>query len=92
MINAFKHKGLKLLAEKGDASKLPPEQVSKIRLRLSRLNLVTNVEMMREPGYDLHELSGDRKGTYSVRVTGTYRITFSFDGENAIDVNYEDYH
>ena len=92
MITSFKHKGLKELAEKDKTAKLPPAQIPKIRLMLSRLDLATHPEIMREPGYRFHELTGDRKGTYSISVTGNFRITFSFVGENVIDVDYEDYH
>ena len=44
------------------------------------------------PGFKFHELKGDRKGTYSITVTGNYRITFQFDGEDATNVDLEDYH
>jgi len=33
-----------------------------------------------------------RAGEFAVSVTGNWRITFRFDGEDAIDVNLEDYH
>ena len=92
MIVSFQHKGLKLFYQKDDSSKLPAVQVGKIRLILTRLDAATHPEIMRVPGYKFHELSGDRKGTYAVTVTGNYRITFSFVGEDVVDVNYEDYH
>jgi proteic killer suppression protein len=92
MIISFAHKGLKLFYNDDDPSKLPAAQLSKIRLILTRLDAATHAEIMRVPGYNFHELSGNLKGTYSVKVTGNYRITFSFVGENATDVNYEDYH
>lgn len=44
------------------------------------------------PGLYLHELSGKRKGTWTVRVSGNWRITFRLEGKDAIDVDYEDYH
>ena len=44
------------------------------------------------PGFKYHELKGDRKGTYSVTVTANVRMTFSFKGEDATDVDLEDYH
>jgi proteic killer suppression protein len=44
------------------------------------------------PGLNLHELAGNRRGTWSVRVSGNWRITFRFEGEHATDVEYEDYH
>jgi proteic killer suppression protein len=43
------------------------------------------------PGYVFHPLQG-RSNRYSVRVTGNWRITFGFDGDDAIDVDLEDYH
>jgi len=92
MIISFAHKGLKLFYNEDDPSKLPASQLPKIRRILTRLDAATHPEIMREPGYKFHELTGNRKGTYSVTVTGNYRITFSFIGENAVDVNYEDYH
>lgn len=44
------------------------------------------------PGYKLHALKGDRKGAYAVSVTGNWRITFEFTGQDALNVNLEDYH
>ncbi len=57
-----------------------------------RLDSAVKPENIYLPGFKLHQLSGDRKRRYSVTVTGNWRITFKFNGENAIDVNYEDYH
>lgn len=47
---------------------------------------------MNLPGYRFHRLTGERKGTFAVSVTGNWRITFRFDGEDAVDVDLEDYH
>jgi len=44
------------------------------------------------PGLHLHQLKGSYRGTWSVRVNGNWRITFKFEGPDAVDVNYEDYH
>ena len=44
------------------------------------------------PGYRLHQLKSNRAGTWSVTVSGNWRVTFSFEGEDAFDVNLEDYH
>lgn len=92
MIIKFKHKGLKKLSEDDKTSKLPVDQIAKIRLMLTRLQAATHPEIMRVPGYRFHELTGDRKGTYSISVTGNFSITFSFVGQNVTDVFYEDYH
>jgi toxin HigB-1 len=47
---------------------------------------------MNLPGLKFHRLKGDRKDTYAMTVTGNWRITFRFEGEDAVDVNLEDYH
>ncbi len=39
-----------------------------------------------------HSLKGQRKGEYSVRVTGNWRITWHMDGNDVVDINLEDYH
>ena len=43
-------------------------------------------------GWRLHSLKGTRKAQWSVWVSGNWQVTFRFDGTNATDVNYEDYH
>ncbi len=53
---------------------------------------LTSPRDMNLPGLRLHELSGDRQRTWSVSVSGNWRITFRFDGEDAVVVDYEDYH
>jgi proteic killer suppression protein len=47
---------------------------------------------MNLPGYRLHRLKGDRAGTWSVSVSGNWRVTFTFDSEDAFEVDLEDYH
>ena len=44
------------------------------------------------PGLRFHSLSGKSKGRYSVWVSGNWRITFGWDKEDAIQVDFEDYH
>ncbi len=63
-----------------------------LRLMLGRLNTSTNAKDMDSPGLFLHELQGERRGTWSVRVSGNWRVTFRFDGPDVYEVNYEDYH
>lgn len=92
MIVSFKHKGLRLFYEKGDASKLQPQHVSKIRMILTRLDAAKVVEELNVPGYGLHELKGSLRGHWSIKVDKNYRITFKIEIENARDVDYIDYH
>ncbi len=44
------------------------------------------------PGLRLHPLKGQLKGRWSVTVSGNWRVTFTFVGKDASQVDYEDYH
>lgn len=92
MIQNFKHKGLGLFFTASDYRGIPAQYASKIDRILDRLDAATKAEDMHLTGFKFHGLSGDRKGTFAVSVTGNWRITFKFDGDNAIDVELEDYH
>lgn len=93
MIETIAHKGLRLLWEKNNPSKLPAEQIEKIRRILSVLNTAKTLDPIKAiPGYRLHQLSGDLKGYWAIWVTGNYRIVFRFEEENVFDINYIDYH
>jgi len=92
MIKGFKHSGLEKFFLTGKRSGIQPQHASRLRLILGRLHASTCHEDMNLPGLFLHELTGKRKGTWSVRVSGNWRVTFKFEGEDAILVNYEDYH
>ena len=92
MITSFKHRGLKRFYESGMTRGIQAAQTTRIRLILGRLDASVNPQDMNLPGLHLHELSGKRKGTWSVRVSGNWRITFRFDGPDACDVDLEDYH
>jgi toxin HigB-1 len=92
MIKAFKHKGLKKFFEKGDCSGIQSKHEKKIRLQLAALDTATVIEDMDLPGYNLHQLKGQRKDCWSIVVNGNWRITFEFENGDAYIVNYEDYH
>jgi proteic killer suppression protein len=91
MIASIKHKGLRLLWVKNDASKLPATQIRKIRNILTLLNGAAKVEDLNFPGSGLHSLKGDLKGYWSVSVSGNYRIIFRFEKGDAHLVDYTDY-
>ncbi|RJQ52865.1 MAG: peptidase [Desulfobacteraceae bacterium] len=92
MIQKFKHKGLKRLFESGISSGINPQHVIRIRKILALLETAETLEDMDLPGLGLHPLRGDRKGTWAVKVSGNWRITFKIQNGDAFDVNYEDYH
>ncbi|MBX3570349.1 MAG: type II toxin-antitoxin system RelE/ParE family toxin [Rhizobiaceae bacterium] len=92
MILSFRSRPLERLWEKSDARGLDPQHIRKIQLILDRLEVASGPEMMNIPQLKLHKLSGEVPARWSVRVNGNWRITFSFDGEDVIAVDYEDYH
>jgi proteic killer suppression protein len=92
MIRAFRHKGLRLLYETGRSRAVSADLTRRLVRQLDFLNRAASPKDMDLPGYRLHELKGDRKGTWSVTVSGNWRLTFTFEGGDAFDVDLEDYH
>ena len=92
MILRFRSRKLKMLYEMDDPSGVDPRHVRKLRQQLTALDADEQPGDMAMPGWDLHPLKGDRKGEWSVPVSGKWVMTFRFEGTNATDVTYEDYH
>ena len=92
MINTFKHRGLERFFKRSDYRGIPAQHSSRIERMLDRLDAAVRPDDMNLPGYRFHPLKGDRKGEFAVSVSGNWRMTFGFEGVNAIDVNLEDYH
>jgi len=92
MIISFVHKGLERFYSTGKTSGIQKEHEQKLRLILSNLDQAVSADDMDLPGLYLHQLKGNRRGIWSVRVSGNWRVTFRFKGQNAEIVNYEDYH
>jgi len=92
MILKFRHKGLKRLYEDDNPKGVQAEHVEKLRRRLTNLDAATEPDDLDLPGYRLHPLKGDRKGEWSIAVSGNWRLTFRFEGHDVTDVDYEDYH
>ena len=59
---------------------------------LAALNVATHPAALDIPGFDFHELEGDRKGAYAVKVTGNWRVTYQWDDNGPFAVELEDYH
>ncbi len=92
MIRSIRHRGLKRLFEDDDRSKLRPDLVDKISRLLARLNAAVTIDDMKVEGLGLHRLSGDLKGFWSVTVSRNWRLIFRFEGGDAFDVDFIDYH
>jgi toxin HigB-1 len=92
VIESIKHKGLRQLYEKSDRSGIRPDFVEKAQKILSALEAVNDPQELALPMFNLHSLTGDRRGTYSVTVKANWRVTFRFHKGAAYDVDLEDYH
>ena len=92
-IRSFRHKALKRLFEDGDARGLPAGQIQKLLDVLAALDTAEEPsEVGLFPGWRLHRLKGDRKGLWSITITGNWRVIFRFDKGDAWDVDLIDYH
>ncbi|MGD0191258.1 MAG: type II toxin-antitoxin system RelE/ParE family toxin [Rhizomicrobium sp.] len=92
-IVSIRNKALKRLWTRGELRHVPPEQVNRLRLALATLAATADMQMLLTvPGWRLHELKGDRKGTWSMSITGNWRLTFRVEGDCVHDVDLEDYH
>ena len=94
-IRNVKHKGLRRFVESDDATGLPVAFVEKIRNIVSFLQAMQSAdELASVPSWKAHQLSGDRKGVWSLTVSRNWRITFWVDADEQelVDLSYEDYH
>ena len=91
MIANFRHEGLEEVYLTGKSRRIGAEQLGKCARILQLLAVATRAEDLNIAGFRFHGLQG-RPKRWSVRVTGNCRITFGWLGENALDVDYEDYH
>ena len=92
MIKSFHHKGLQLFFETGNKSGIQSSHAPRLVRQLARLNEACSWEDMNLPGWRLHLLKGKFVGHFSIIVSGNWRLTFKFEGEDAVLVNYQDYH
>jgi proteic killer suppression protein len=91
-IKGFLHKGLERFFATGTKRGIQAKHADRLRLILATLNAATNPQDMNLPGLGLHELQGARKGTWAVKVSGNWRVTFGFAGKDAEGVDCQDYH
>ena len=76
----------------GSKAGILPQHQNRIRLRLGRLDAAKSADDMNLSGWRLHALTDDLKGHWSVWANGNWRLTFKFEGSDAVLVDYQDYH
>jgi proteic killer suppression protein len=92
MIKSFQHKGLQVFFETGSKAGIQPHHAQRLARQLRRLDEAANSADMNIPGWKLHPLGGDLAEHYAVWVNGNWRLTFTFEGSDAVLVDYQDYH
>jgi proteic killer suppression protein len=92
VIISFKHKGLRDFFEANSKRGIPAELSTRLRDRLDVIDAASTLEDIALPHFDLHQLKGDRAGTWAVKINKNWRITFVFADGVASELNFEDYH
>ena len=92
MIKSFRHRGVEQFYQTGSRKGIQTKHANKLRRQLSRLDASTIPQDMNIPGWRLHRLKGELRGHWSIWVDGNWRLTFTFEGQDAVLVDYQDYH
>ena len=92
VIKSFRHKGLQAFFEQGTKAGIQPVHALKLSRQLAQLDQAQAPQDMNLPGWNLHPLQGNLQNHWAVSVNGNWRMTFTFEGVNAVLVDYQDYH
>lgn len=92
MIRSFRHAGLEAFFRTGSKAGIQPKHAKRLRLQLGQLNRASGPRDMGAPPWRLHPLHGGLKNHWAVWVDENWRLTFSFEGTDAVLVDYQDYH
>jgi proteic killer suppression protein len=92
-IRSIQHRGLRRFIEDNDPREIRGDLVNRTRNILTALFMASDMAGVQgPPGWRIHELTGDRAGTWSISVSGNWRITFALVNGEIADLNLEDYH
>jgi proteic killer suppression protein len=92
-IQSVRHKGLKHFIEDNDDRGIRRDLVNRVRNVLTALIAAEDMDRVQgPPGWRIHQLSGDRAGTWSISVSGNWRITFNIEQGKIVNLDLEDYH
>ena len=88
MIKSIKNKALKNYWVKGDRSKLPSTMIRKIEMVMEIIDSIEKVpdDLYPFPELKPHPLKGNRKGDWSLEISGNWRITFNYNNQTGADL------
>lgn len=93
IIRSVQHKGLVRFIEDDDSRELRPDLVKRLRNILAVLITAADItKVVGPPGWRIHQLKGDRAGTWSISVSGNWRLTFDLREGEICNLDLEDYH
>jgi len=92
VIKSFKHSGLEAFYLTGSKRGIQPAHANRLRELFAVMEVAAAPMDMNLPGYFLHPLKGALKDHWSVKVDRIWRVTFKFEGQNIVLVDYQDYH
>ena len=94
LIAHIRHKGLRRLIEDDDVSGLPAAVIEKLRAQITFLQTMENADELLPIIWKAHQMTGDRRGTWTFYVTKNWRLTWIIEGDppEIRDLDYEDYH
>ena len=92
MIRSFRHAGIEKFFKTGSKAGIQPKHAEKLSVQLFALSRSRSPQDMNAPGWELHPLAGGLRDHWAIKVNGNWRLTFSFEDEDAILVDYQDYH
>jgi proteic killer suppression protein len=92
VIKNFRHRGLEKFFRTGSKAGIQPKHAVKLRVQLFALDNAKGPGDMNAPRWRPHPLAGELKDQWAVWVSGNWRLTFRFEGEDAVLVSYQDYH
>lgn len=92
MIKSFKSKPLQAFWETGATRKLSVQNPARLQRILAALADAQKPSDMNLPGLRWHPLAPMAPGRYAVEASANFRVTFAWSGQDATDVDLEDYH
>ncbi|MGB9089773.1 MAG: type II toxin-antitoxin system RelE/ParE family toxin [Pseudomonas farsensis] len=92
MFRSFRHKGLRLMYQRGDTSGVRGDHVARLRRLLASLEVAQCPSDLDRPGNRLHPLRGELRSFWAVNVSGNWRLVFRFIGTDVELIDYLDYH
>ena len=92
MIKSFRHKGIERFFKTGSKAGIQPKHAARLKNQLFALDNATRPQDLGAPGWNLHRLHGDLEKHWSITVSDAWRLTFMFEGKDAVLLDYQDYH